>query len=78
MTNVKCEEHEGLMLLFMTTFLLLLLLLAAGMAVFLKGDPHCLHATIVFDFFFSGEAIAFFVLKTLPPLRYHLLVFFEA
>jgi hypothetical protein len=71
MNDVKCEEHEGLMLLFMTTFFFLLL--AAGMAVgsALSACHDC------FDSFFPGEAIAFFVLETYyHPLRYHLLVFF--
>jgi len=56
MNDVKCEEHEGLMLLFMTLSFLLLL---AAAACVLQGDSRRMHATIVLTFLFSGAANTF-------------------
>ena len=71
MNDVKCEEHEGLMLLFMTTFFLL----AATTAAFLKRDSPCLHATIVLALLFWGGERFFWKHITTPSIP---LLVFEA
>jgi hypothetical protein len=68
MTNVKREEHEGLMLLFMTTFFLL----AATTAAPLKKGFALSARHDCFGFSFLGRRTLFFG-NILPPLRYHCL-----